>query len=51
MKSDKLFIFRIKQNKSPKRYTTLPIALAQLKAGNNLENEIKQIVYFSYQSK
>ena len=33
---------------------TLPIALAQVKAGNNsqsLLNEIRQIVYFSYQSK
>ena len=32
----------------------LPIALAQLKAGNNLEislNEIRQIVYSMYQSK
>ena len=32
----------------------LPIALAQVKAGNNLEsllNEIRQIVYFLYQSK
>ena len=32
----------------------LPIALAQVKAGNNSEsllNEIKQIVYFLYQSK
>ena len=32
----------------------LPIALAQIKAGNNLEsllNEIRQIVYSSYQSK
>ena len=32
----------------------LPIALAQLKAGNNSEgliNEIKQIVYFLYQCK
>ena len=32
----------------------LPIALAQVKAGNNSENllnEIRQIVYFSYQSK
>ena len=32
----------------------LPIALAQLKAGNNLEslwNEIRQIFYFLYQSK
>ena len=32
----------------------LPIALAQLKAGNNSENllnEIRQIVYFLYQSK
>ena len=33
---------------------TLPIALAQVKAGNNsqsLLNEIRQIVYFLYQSK
>ena len=32
----------------------LPIDLAQVKAGNNLEsllNEIRQIVYFLYQSK
>ena len=32
----------------------LPIALAQIKAGNNLEsllNEIRQIVYSLYQSK
>ena len=32
----------------------LPIALAQIKAGNNSEsllNEIRQIVYFFYQSK
>ena len=32
----------------------LPIALAQLKAGNNSEsllNEIRQIIYFLYQSK
>ena len=32
----------------------LPIALAQIKAGNNsenLSNEIRQIVYSSYQSK
>ena len=32
----------------------LPIALAQVKAGNNSENllnEISQIVYFLYQSK
>ena len=32
----------------------LPIALAQIKAGNNSEsllNEIRQIVYFLYQSK
>ena len=32
----------------------LPIALAQVKAGNNSEgllNEIRQIVYSSYQSK
>ena len=32
----------------------LPIALAQVKAGNNSENllnEIRQIVYFLYQSK
>ena len=33
---------------------TLPIALAQVKAGNNLENllnEIRQILYSLYQSK
>ena len=32
----------------------LPIALAQVKAGNNSEsllNEIRQVVYFLYQSK
>ena len=32
----------------------LPIALAQVKAGNNsesLSNEIRQIVYYLYQSK
>ena len=32
----------------------LPIALAQVKAGNNLEsllNEIRRIIYFLYQSK
>ena len=32
----------------------LPVALAQVKAGNNSEsflNEIRQIVYFLYQSK
>ena len=32
----------------------LPVALAQVKAGNNSEsllNETKQTVYFSYQSK
>ena len=32
----------------------LPIALAQVKAGNNSEsllNEIRQIIYFLYQSK
>ena len=32
----------------------LPIALAQIKAGNNsesLSNEIRQIVYYLYQSK
>ena len=29
----------------------LPIALAQVKAGNNLLNEISQIVYSLYQSK
>ena len=29
----------------------LPIALAQLKAGKNLLNEIRQIVYSLYQSK
>ena len=40
---------------SPKQMLqTLPIALAQVKAGNNSEsllNEIRQIVYISYQSK
>ena len=29
----------------------LPIALAQVKAGNNLLNEIRQIVYSLYQLK
>ena len=35
-------------------FRRLPIALAQIKAGNNsksLLNEIRQIVYFLYQSK
>ena len=40
---------------SPKQILQrLPIALAQIKAGNNSENllnEIRQIVYSSYQSK
>ena len=40
---------------TPKQmFQRLPIALAQVKAGNNLErllNEIRQIVYSLYQSK
>ena len=40
---------------SPKqRLQRLPIALVQVKAGNtskNLLNEIRQIIYFSYQEK
>ena len=40
---------------TPKQmFQRLPIALAQIKAGNNSEslfNEIRQIVYFLYQSK
>ena len=40
---------------TPKQmHQRLPIALAQVKAGNNSEsllNEIRQIVYFLYQSK
>ena len=35
-------------------FQRLPIALAQIKVGNNSEsllNEIRQIVYFLYQSK
>ena len=35
-------------------FQRLPIALAQVKAGNNLENllnEIRQIIYSLYQSK
>ena len=40
---------------TPKQmFQRLPIALAQVKAGNNSEsvlNEIRQIVYFLYQSK
>ena len=40
---------------TPKQmFERLPIALAQVKAGNNSEsllNEIRQIVYFLYQSK
>ena len=56
--------FKAKQNKTtrtgikiltPKQMLQrLPIALAQVKSGNNsqsLLNEIKQIVYFLYQSK
>ena len=51
----------IKQNETGLKILTpkqilqrLPIALAQVKAGNNSENllnEIRQIVYFLYQSK
>ena len=41
--------------KTPKQMLQrLPIALAKVKAGNNSEsllNEIKQIIYFLYQSK
>ena len=39
---------------TPKQMLWLPIALAQVKAGNNSEsllNEIRQIVYSLYQSK
>ena len=39
---------------SKKMLQRLPIALAQIKAGNNSEsllNEIRKIVYFLYQSK
>ena len=56
--------YKLKQNKTegkglkiltPKqRLQRLPIALAQVKAGNNSEvllNEIRQIVYSLYQSK
>ena len=57
-------VYKSKQNKTeekglkiltPKQILQrLPIALAQVKAGNNsknLLNEIRQIVYFLYQSK
>ena len=53
-------IYESKQGKglkilTPKQmFQRLPIALAQIKAGNNSEsllNEIKQIVYYLYQSK
>ena len=46
---------KLRENKSPKQMLQrLPIALAQVKAGNNSEsllNEIRQIVYSLYQSK
>ena len=45
---------RLKILRSRQMLQRLPIALAQLKAGNNSENllnEIRQIVYFLYQSK
>ena len=53
-------IYESKQGKglkilTPKQmFQRLPIALAQIKAGNNSEsllNEIRQIVYYLYQSK
>ena len=34
-----------------KMFQRLPVALAQVKEGNNLLNEIRQIVYSLYQSK
>ena len=55
--------YKLKQNETegkglkiltPKQMLWLPIALAQVKAGNNSEsllNEIRQIVYSLYQSK
>ena len=46
---------KLRENKSPKQMLQrLPIALAQVKAGNNSEsllNEISQIVYSLHQSK
>ena len=45
---------RLKILKPKQIFQRLPIALAQVKAGNNLEsllNEIRQIVYSLYQSK
>ena len=45
---------RLKILKPKQIFQRLPIALAQVKAGNNLEsllNEIRQIVYYLYQSK
>ena len=53
----KIFMIKIKGIKilTPKQmFQRLPIALAQVKAGNNSEsllNEIRQIVYSLYQSK
>ena len=53
-------VYKTKQGTGLKILTTkqmlqrLPIALAQVKAGNNsedLSNTIRQIVYFLYQSK
>ena len=57
-------IYKLKQNKTEGTYLKiltpkqmlqrLPIALAQVKAGNNSEsllNEVRQIVYSLYQSK
>ena len=44
----------LKISKPKQMLQRLPIALAQVKAGNNSEsllNEIRQIVYFLYQSK
>ena len=45
---------RLKISTPKQMLQRLPIALAQVKAGNNSEsllNEIRQIVYFLYQSK
>ena len=51
VESDPSSFKTLRPNQMPKR---LPIALAQIKAGNNSEtllNEIRQIVYSLYQSK
>ena len=42
---------RLKILTSKQMLQRLPIALAQVKAGSNLLNEIRQIVYSLYQSK